>query len=261
MRDRTSGRPATSGGRPFASPTAGTTRPALSSSPRGSGHALPAVLAPGASLVVPVDVASPPTPGRHTLVLDLLHEHVRWFGRELSLEVDVRPTLCVAILGVDEDAAAAVAAGLAEVAPDVRPVLLTASPGETTEARGYAAGPDARSYVLGEADARGRLRSAAGARRPGHGAPRRRRARAPRGPSAPGRAVRRRLPGGAARRRRARPGRRRGGEHGEREALQQRAALLAARTLGLETIVLGRTGDDLPTELLAVVDALRGRAS
>ena len=41
MPDRTSGRPAASGGRPFASPTAGTTRPALSSSPRGSGHRCP----------------------------------------------------------------------------------------------------------------------------------------------------------------------------------------------------------------------------
>ncbi len=42
--------------------------------------ALPATLAPEASLVVPADVQAPPVAGRHTLVLDLLHEHVRWFG-------------------------------------------------------------------------------------------------------------------------------------------------------------------------------------
>jgi hypothetical protein len=220
---------------------------------------LPAALAPGASVRLPVDVASPPAAGRHTLVLDLVHEHVRWFGCDLSVDVDVRPTLCIAILGVDEETAA-VAASLAEVAPDVRPLLLTASPGETTEARGYAAAPDARSYVLGDAAGGGRLRSAAGAVARatallGDAGLERLGAR-PRLAAPSGAAFLEALHGadallvaGEAR------------LHGEREALQQRAALLAARTLGLETVVLGRTETDLAGELGAVVARLRGRES
>ena len=219
---------------------------------------LPATLAPRASLVVPVDVVSPPAAGRHTLVLDLLHEHVRWFGCELAVEVDVRPSLCVAILGAGEEEAAAVAGMLAEVAPDVRPLLLTASPRETTVSRGYAAGPDARSYVLGDTEGRGRVRSAAGA--------------VVRATALLGDAGLERL---GARGRLAAPSGAAflealhgadalllvgdAGPQGEREALQLHTARLAARTLGLETVVLGLRGDDLATELDDVVGRLRGR--
>ena len=51
---------------------------------------LPATLRPGGSLLMSVDVLAPPVPGAHVLVLDLLHEHVRWFGCELRLPLDVR---------------------------------------------------------------------------------------------------------------------------------------------------------------------------
>jgi hypothetical protein len=46
---------------------------------------------------------------------------------------------------------------------------------------------------------------------------------------------------------------------GEREALQQRAAVLAARTLGLETVVVAR--DDLRGELAKLVRRLELRTS
>jgi hypothetical protein len=164
----------------------------------------------------------------------------------------------VAILGVDEDAAGAVAASLAEVAPDVRPVLLTASPRETTEARGYAAGADARSYVLGDAEGRGRVRSAAGAvvratALIGDAGLERLGAR-PRLTAPSGAAFLEALHGADAL---LVAGDAAG--LGEREALQQRAALLAARTLGLETVVLGRVGADPAAELADVVGRLRGR--
>jgi hypothetical protein len=45
------------------------------------------------------------------------------------------------------------------------------------------------------------------------------------------------------------------GGRGEREALQQRAAMLAARTLGLETVVLPRDAGSLRSEL---AEAVRG---
>ncbi|MDP8986988.1 MAG: hypothetical protein M3N11_01375, partial [Actinomycetota bacterium] len=36
-----------------------------------------------------VSVQTPPRPGRHRLEIDLVHEHVRWFGRPVMLQVEV----------------------------------------------------------------------------------------------------------------------------------------------------------------------------
>jgi hypothetical protein len=221
--------------------------------------ALPATLAPGASLLVPVDVLAPPVAGRHTLVLDLLHENVRWFDRELAAVFDVRPALCIALLGEDEEAATAAAASLAEVAPAVRPLVLAASPETTTEQYGYLAAADARSYVLGEAG-RGRLRATAGA--------------LARSSALLGDATLARLGG---RPRLAAPtgvafldalreadalvivGRSAlRGSKGERESLHQRAAILAARVLGLETTIVS-ADDELPAALSDVVRSLQAR--
>jgi hypothetical protein len=223
---------------------------------------LPATLPPDASLLAPVDVLAPPVAGAHTLVLDLLHEHVRWFGCELRLHVDVRPALCIALIGQDEEAATAAAATLAEVAPAVRPVVLAASPEVTRERHGYRAAPDARTYVLGGDTGRSRLRAMVGAlartsallgdatlarlgARP--------RLAAPAGVAfldALREADALVIVGDAALR----------GARGERESLQQRAAILAARTLGLETTVVP-ADDGLPFALSEVVRALRVRPS
>jgi hypothetical protein len=230
--------------------------------PDGLRTPLPAALGPGQSLIVPVQVLAAPVAGTHTLVFDLLHEHVRWFGCETSAEVEVVPALCVAILGEDEDAALAAAAACAEVAPSVRPLVLAASPERTTELRGYPAAQDARSYVLERDAGRGALRATAGALG---------RATALVADAALQRAgARPRLttPSGAAFLGALHDadallvvgaGALRGGR-GEREALQQRAAILAARTLGVETIVLPRDSEALPSELADALRRLQARA-
>jgi hypothetical protein len=53
---------------------------------------LPAELRPGESQLVPVEVAPPPDPGAHRLVLDLVHEHRRWFECGVELAVEVLPS-------------------------------------------------------------------------------------------------------------------------------------------------------------------------
>ncbi|HEV8251508.1 MAG TPA: hypothetical protein VGQ15_16170 [Gaiellaceae bacterium] len=60
---------------------------------------LPSDLPPGESLVVPVDVLPPDQPGGRTLEIDLIHEHVRWFGRPVRVEVELRARRRVAVAG------------------------------------------------------------------------------------------------------------------------------------------------------------------
>jgi putative methyltransferase (TIGR04325 family) len=52
----------------------------------------PAPVPSGGTALVPVHVVAPPEHGAYRLALDLLHEHVRWFGCELGVGIDVRPT-------------------------------------------------------------------------------------------------------------------------------------------------------------------------
>ena len=87
----------------------------------------PAPVPPGATAVLPVHVVAPAAPGRHVLELDLVHEHVRWFGCELRVDVEVEPPRRVAVAG----SAAAVAAALerlADAAPELEPVVLGDAP-------------------------------------------------------------------------------------------------------------------------------------
>lgn len=46
---------------------------------------------PGARSLVKLLVEAPERPGRYVLEADVVHEHVRWFGCEARLEVDVEP--------------------------------------------------------------------------------------------------------------------------------------------------------------------------
>jgi hypothetical protein len=222
---------------------------------------LPARLEPGGSLALPVDVLAPPVAGAQTLVLDLVHENVRWFGSEVSARVEVRPAPCVAILGDTEQAAAAAAAVLAEVAPAVRPLVLTTAPERTTEIHGYPAAPAARSYVLGAGTRSGRLVATACAML--------------RSAALLGDATLRRLGG---RPRLAAPD---GvafldglseadallilgddalrGQLGEREAIQQRSTMLAARTLGLQVVVLPTTRIGVDADVAEAVRRVAGR--
>lgn len=48
-----------------------------------------APVGPGERVLVPVEVLGPPTPGKHMLELDLVHEHVRWFGAGIRVTLTV----------------------------------------------------------------------------------------------------------------------------------------------------------------------------
>jgi hypothetical protein len=52
---------------------------------------LPAPLRPGASAVVPLQLVGPADPGALEIEIDLVHEHVRWFGCAIRADIEVRP--------------------------------------------------------------------------------------------------------------------------------------------------------------------------
>lgn len=56
----------------------------------GARTGLPAPLAPGARAVVPLQVVGPSPPGSREIEIDLVHEHVRWFGRAIRARIEVR---------------------------------------------------------------------------------------------------------------------------------------------------------------------------
>jgi hypothetical protein len=109
--------------------------------------AFPAPLAPGTSDVVPVHVLAPERPGRYRVEIDLIHEHVRWFGVGVEREVVVRPHRRVAVLGSEE--AVANVSQLLETLPELELVRL--SPQGVTGREGYAEAPCIRAYLLGDA--------------------------------------------------------------------------------------------------------------
>jgi len=117
----------------------------------------PRPVRPGEDVLVMADVASPPHPGRWSLELDLVHEHVRWFDCVLSLPVEVRPLRRVAIAGAGEQRLRAVATTVADLLPGVEPLILTADPSSAAARLGYRAAPSAREFVLGRDTSRSRL--------------------------------------------------------------------------------------------------------
>jgi hypothetical protein len=128
-------------------------RPEIRVSYRWSGDAseplrtpLPEDLPPGASLVVPVDVLPPSEPGRRTLEIDLVHEHVRWFGRPARLDVEVRAPRRVAVAGMGQALERVLDEFLDH--PEVEPVVLR--PGEPVPtAWGHAQLGGLRPYLVG----------------------------------------------------------------------------------------------------------------
>jgi hypothetical protein len=49
-----------------------------------------AALPPGASTIVPLEMLGPPSPGARAIEIDLVHEHVRWFGCGVRATVEIR---------------------------------------------------------------------------------------------------------------------------------------------------------------------------
>jgi hypothetical protein len=94
----------------------------------GAHRPLPARLDPGARAIVPVPLVVPATPGPWTLTIDLVHEHVRWFGSELQASVQVAPCRVVAVLdpGTDE----ALLDVLRGLDPEDEPLVVTLRPTE-----------------------------------------------------------------------------------------------------------------------------------
>jgi hypothetical protein len=64
--------------------------------------ALPHALGPGESALVPVEVRAPDRAGPAELVLDLVHEHVRWFDRPLTTEVQIGPSVATRLAALAE---------------------------------------------------------------------------------------------------------------------------------------------------------------
>jgi hypothetical protein len=101
---------------------------------------LPADLPPGGSAVVPVALRGPAEPGRWTLELDLVHEHVRWFERPVPAEVEVAPRRLVAVL--DPGTLDGLLAALETLEPEEEPVVVTDRPDELARSFAGAIVPD-----------------------------------------------------------------------------------------------------------------------
>jgi hypothetical protein len=89
---------------------------------------LPADLSPGGSEIVPLPLGAPEEPGRYTLEIDLVHEHVRWFDRPVRAEVEVEPRRLVAVL--DPGTLDALVVVLETLDPEEEPVVVTERPDE-----------------------------------------------------------------------------------------------------------------------------------
>ena len=104
---------------------------------------LPRAVEPGSSVVVPVHVRTPSAPGRHILHIDLVHEDVRWFGRDVTHTVEIRARRRTAFLGVGDDEIRDVLAA----DPDVEPIILRREP--RTDCEGYVERATAWHYLAG----------------------------------------------------------------------------------------------------------------
>ena len=109
---------------------------------------LPADLPPGESLVVPVDVLPPDEPGRRTLEIDLIHEHVRWFEQPARLELDIRARRRVAVAGAGP-ALERVLDKLVE-SPELEPFLLRADSQPVDGLGDLPQAPGLRAQIVGD---------------------------------------------------------------------------------------------------------------
>jgi hypothetical protein len=109
--------------------------------------ALPADVRPGTEAIVPVHVTAPEASGRFTLEIDLVHDHVRWFGSTLTAAVDVLPRRRIAIVGGDE--AAEPVLRLLDLEPDLEPILISRDAELPWEPPGHLRAPGVRSFLFG----------------------------------------------------------------------------------------------------------------
>ena len=105
---------------------------------------LPHELAPGESALVPAQVAAPMEPGRSRLVIDLVHEHVRWFDCGVETDVHVVPQRRAMLAG----GSPAEVERLGADEPETAPVLLSTDPAALRGVVAAPVVPSARAYLL-----------------------------------------------------------------------------------------------------------------
>jgi len=103
---------------------------------------LPADLEPGATALVPMTVRAPSEPGGHRLAVDLVHEHVRWFGAGFELDVEVLPRRLLAVAGPVD------LAELAGLEPGLEPLLLSDDPAAVRGRYSGEVAPGAGTFLL-----------------------------------------------------------------------------------------------------------------
>jgi hypothetical protein len=112
---------------------------------------LPADLRPGDALIVPVHVRAPSALGRHRLVIDLVHEHVRWFDMPIEWTVEVVARRRIAVIGrgttLDD------ALDLIHLDPAVEPIIIERD-AVTPERFGHERAPGLAGYLLAGLDDR-----------------------------------------------------------------------------------------------------------
>jgi hypothetical protein len=113
---------------------------------------LPADLPSGDSLDVPVHVRAPSRPGRYRLSIDLVHEHVRWFGSALEWTVDAVPERRIALIGAGEPLEDAL--DRLQLEPELEPVILGSGATITPGRSGHEHAPGLGGYLLAGIDDR-----------------------------------------------------------------------------------------------------------
>lgn len=109
---------------------------------------LPERIAPGAQTIVPVTVAARTTPGVRRLSIDLLEEHARWFDSTVEAEVEVVLRARLVVAGQNEDLQRLAAERLAELRPELEPILLALDAASVSRRLGYAAVQSAHEELL-----------------------------------------------------------------------------------------------------------------
>jgi hypothetical protein len=105
---------------------------------------LAAPLAPGEDARLPVHLRAPANPGRHRIQIDLIQQHVGWFGAGDGCDVDVQQQRRIAVVG-DDEAVTEVAAVLG-VLPELEIVRLRRTPSAGPD--GYHEARDYRGYLF-----------------------------------------------------------------------------------------------------------------
>jgi hypothetical protein len=122
--------------------------------PKALRTTLPADLRPGEILLAPVHVFAPDDPGAYTLEIDLVHEHVRWFGRGVSAPVNVRRCERIAVIARPErmpELVADLRRGL-----EVEPVVVLRDLSDRDAYGDYESVAGPRSYLLAGTEQSGR---------------------------------------------------------------------------------------------------------